>query len=59
MWLRFCADGAHGGEAAHEHKLAMADGIILATARHYDATIWTQDADFEGLEKVKFRAKAK
>ena len=44
---------------AHEHKLAMADSIILATARQFDATIWTQDVDFEGLEKVKFRAKPK
>ena len=46
-------------ELAHEHKLAMADSIILATAREYDATLWTQDVDFEGLDKVKFRAKQK
>src|SRR5436190_21949321 len=29
----------------HEMKLALADSIILATARSRNATIWTQDAD--------------
>jgi toxin FitB len=37
--------------------LAMADSIILATARAEDAVLWTQDAHFEGFEKVEFRAK--
>jgi predicted nucleic acid-binding protein len=32
----------------------MADSIILATARQYEATIWTQDEDFEGIENVKY-----
>ena len=35
-------------------KIPMADSIILATARAYDATIWTQDTDFKELERVKF-----
>jgi predicted nucleic acid-binding protein len=34
--------------------LAMADSLILATARAYSATVWTQDADFEGIEGVRF-----
>lgn len=38
-------------------KLPMADSIILATARGGKATIWTQDADFDGIENVKFRAR--
>lgn len=38
-------------------KLALADSVVLATARHADATLWTQDADFEGLPGVKFRAR--
>lgn len=42
---------------SNSEKLPLADSIILATARAEKATIWTQDADFEGLEKVKFRAK--
>ena len=35
-------------------KIAMGDSVILATARAYDATLWTQDVDFEGIEGVKF-----
>ena len=47
-------------EAARQslaHKLPMADSIILAVARQFGAVIWTQDADFEKLPQVKFRAK--
>lgn len=36
------------------HDLPMADSIILATARAYDCTIWTQDADFQHIENVKY-----
>ena len=39
------------------HKLPMADSFILAVARQFRALIWTQDADFDGMEKVKFRRK--
>jgi predicted nucleic acid-binding protein len=42
---------------SHRQKLPMADSIIIATARAENAVIWTQDADFEGLPGVKFRAK--
>ena len=35
-------------------KIPMADSIILATARTNDATLWTQDNDFEGLPGVKY-----
>lgn len=38
-----------------ENKLPLADSVILATARQHDATLWTQDADFKGLEKVQYR----
>lgn len=37
-----------------EFEIAMADSIILATARDYDATLWTQDADFEGISGVQY-----
>ena len=40
-----------------ELKLPMADSIMLATAREYHATFWTQDADFEGMEGVKYFSK--
>ena len=41
-----------------ETGLAMADSIVLATARGADATLWTQDSDFEGMEDVEYRAHA-
>ena len=37
-----------------EHNLPMADSIILATAKEFDATIWTQDSDFKNLDAVKY-----
>jgi len=40
-----------------EHKLPLADSIIYATAQKYNATLWTQDADFKGLKNVKFYPK--
>jgi predicted nucleic acid-binding protein len=42
-----------------ETGLAMADSIILATARAEDAVLWTQDAHFEGFERVEYRKKVK
>jgi predicted nucleic acid-binding protein len=40
-----------------ELKLAMADSIILATARAFDATLWTQAEHFKDIPGVKFIAK--
>jgi len=37
-----------------ELHMPMADSIILATARAFDATIWTQDDHFKSLPKVNF-----
>lgn len=37
-----------------ELNLPMADSIILATARVYDAVVWTQDADFKDIPKVQY-----
>jgi len=37
-----------------EFKIAMAGSIILATARAYEATLWTQNADFAGLDNVQY-----
>ena len=37
-----------------EHNLPMADSIILATAKKFDATIWTQDSDFKNIGGVKY-----
>ena len=40
-----------------ELKLPLADSVILATARLCKAVVWTQDADFNGLEDVRYTAK--
>ena len=37
-----------------ELKLPMADSIILATARANMAVLWTQDADFSGIQGVRY-----
>ncbi len=42
-----------------EYKLPLADSVMLATARWCDATLWTQDADFEGVEGVKYVPKVR
>ena len=39
-----------------ETRLPMADSVMLATARAYGAVLWTQDADFDGVEAVRYRA---
>ena len=44
------------GELSAESGLPMADSIILATARREGAVLWTQDADFDGMEGVEYRA---
>ena len=35
-------------------KIPMADAIILTTARAYQATVWTQDDHFSGINGVKY-----
>ena len=37
-----------------EHKLPMADSVMLATAEACAATLWTQDRDFAGIEGVQY-----
>lgn len=38
-----------------EHRLPLADSVILATARAQAAVLWTQDADFKGMPGVEYR----
>lgn len=42
-----------------EYSLPLADSIILATAKAHGAIIWTQDADFKGIDGVKYITKKK
>lgn len=41
-----------------DEQLPMADSIMLTTARAYEAKLWTQDADFEDMEGVRYIRKA-
>ena len=47
----------HAANISLELKLAMADSIILATARANNATLWTQDEHFKGSEGIKYVGK--
>lgn len=42
---------------AAKHKLALADSLILQSAREHGALVWTQDLDLKGHEGVKYTAK--
>lgn len=44
-------DAAHYGL---KYKLPLADSVIYATTRKYNATLWTQDSGFKGLKNVKY-----
>ena len=45
-------------QIAARHKLAMADAAMYAIAREFDASLWTQDVDYQGLDGVRYCAKA-
>ncbi len=47
----------HAARLSIDLRLPMADSIMLATAREWDAVLWTEDADFEGIEGVKYHPK--
>jgi toxin FitB len=40
-----------------EHRLAMADALVLATARKFKAELVTSDRDFEGVTGVTYLRK--
>ena len=40
-------------------KIPLADSVVLATARKHQAVLWTQDADFDGVDGVRYFAKKK
>ncbi|MHB1200900.1 MAG: PIN domain-containing protein [Polaromonas sp.] len=44
-------------EAATRHGLALADAAIYSMALEHGATLWTQDADYQGLPGVNYSAK--
>lgn len=40
-----------------DHRLPLADSVIFATARAFQADLWTQDAHFDGLPGVRYMPK--
>jgi predicted nucleic acid-binding protein len=56
LTLRIALEAARLG---YSLKLPLADSVMLATARLSQAVLWTQDADFKGLEGVKYIAKTR
>lgn len=48
----------YAGRLSIEKKLPMADALIYAMALQHSATVYTQDAHFEGLPQVRYFAKA-
>jgi toxin FitB len=56
--VELTADRASAAAAVSvQYKLPMADSIIYAAALEMNATVWTLDADFEGLAQVKYLRK--
>jgi toxin FitB len=53
-------DRATALEAARlsiQYGIAMADSVMLATTQRNRATLWTQDADFDGLPAARYYPK--
>jgi predicted nucleic acid-binding protein len=44
----------HAARISADLQIPMADSIMLATAREYEAILWTQDSDFKGLDGVEY-----
>jgi predicted nucleic acid-binding protein len=47
-------------QISKEHKLPMADSILLATALKYNSILWTQDQHFENISDIiRYKPKLK
>jgi predicted nucleic acid-binding protein len=49
----------HAAQLSLELRLPVADSVMLATARAFDALLITQDANFQGLARVSWLPKGK
>ena len=45
-------------DLSSKHQLAMADAAMYAMALEHQATLWTQDADYQGLAGVLYFPKS-
>ena len=41
-------------QVASRHRLAMADAAMYSLAQEFEATFWTQDVDYQGLDGVRY-----
>ncbi len=48
----------HAAVISQKYKLPMADSLLYATAHRFNATLWTQDADFAVVEGVRYFSKS-
>ncbi|MGA9533165.1 MAG: type II toxin-antitoxin system VapC family toxin [Anaerolineales bacterium] len=48
----------HAAKISADLKIPMADSVMLASARDFEAVLWSQDADFEELVGVEFVPKS-
>ena len=39
---------------ASRHRLAMVDAAMYSLAQEFEATFWTQDVDYQGLDGVRY-----
>jgi predicted nucleic acid-binding protein len=44
---------------ATAHNLALADAAMYSMAQEHDASLWTQDIDYQGLPGVNYFAKCR
>jgi predicted nuclease of predicted toxin-antitoxin system len=49
LWILTAMLAIVASKLSLEHRIPMADSIILATAKAFDAVIWTQDSDFKNI----------
>lgn len=49
---RLAVDAAVVGR---QHRLALADSVVYATALAVEGVVWTQDEDFQSLAQVEYR----
>ena len=49
----------YAAKIGKEYQLALADSIIYAVTKKYNATLWTQDKHFKNLDNVKYFQKEK
>ena len=53
------AQATRAAKLGIEHKLPLADSVILAAARAYNAVLWTQDSDFAAIAGVRYQPRVR